>query len=116
MRKQKFKGRCEKRNLSKCKDTVRTYDSLQTFYALMLQSNDDIAEIRCNVVLEGVGDEPFTTDFVCTKLSGELIVRECVCRKQLDKPMTVRLLDISRDYWLNHGVTDWGLVIDAAKK
>ena len=26
--------------------------------------------------------------------------------------MTVKLLDASRDYWLNHGVSDWGMVID----
>ncbi|MBQ4266908.1 MAG: hypothetical protein IJB93_01840 [Clostridia bacterium] len=24
----------------------------------------------------------------------------------------VKLLDISREYWLKHGVNDWGLVID----
>ena len=40
------------------------------------------------------------------------MVRECVFRKFLKKPMTVKLLDASRDYWLNHGVSDWGLVID----
>lgn len=26
--------------------------------------------------------------------------------------MTVKLLDASRDYWLSHGVSDWGMVID----
>jgi hypothetical protein len=30
----------------------------------------------------------------------------------LMKPLTVKLLDASRDYWLRHGVTDWGVVID----
>ena len=39
--------------------------------------------------------------------------RECVQRSHLTNPMTVKLLDISREYWLRHGVTDWGLVIDA---
>ena len=29
--------------------------------------------------------------------------------------MTVKLLDASRDYWINHGVTDWGIVIDEEK-
>ena len=42
-------------------------------------------------------------------------LQECVFRKYLTKPMTVRLLDASRIYWLNHGVSDWGLVIDAEK-
>lgn len=40
------------------------------------------------------------------------MVRECVFRKFLMKPLTVKLLDASREYWLRHGVTDWGLVID----
>ena len=43
------------------------------------------------------------------------MVMECVQRKYLQKPMTVKLLDISRDYWLKHGVSDWGIVIDAEK-
>lgn len=29
--------------------------------------------------------------------------------------MTVKLLDISREYWLSRGVSDWGLVVDAEK-
>ena len=41
-----------------------------------------------------------------------LMVRECVFRKFLMKPLTVKLLDASRDYWFRHGVTDWGVVID----
>ena len=48
----------------------------------------------------------------CTKADGDLMVRECVFRKFLMKPLTVKLLDASRDYWLRHGVTDWGVVID----
>ena len=53
------------------------------------------------------------SDFVCVKNDGGLMVRECVYRKFLTKPMTVKLLDDSRNYWRNHGVEDWGLVIDA---
>ena len=44
-----------------------------------------------------------------------MMVRECVQRKHLMKPMTVKLLDDSREYWLRHGVSDWGLVIDEEK-
>jgi hypothetical protein len=38
-----------------------------------------------------------------------------VFRKHLTKPMTVNLLDASREYWLRHGVSDWGIVIDEEK-
>ena len=59
-----------------------------------------------------IGEKPYFKGFVCVKADGDLMVRECVFRKFLTKPMTVKLLDASRDYWLSHGVSDWGMVID----
>lgn len=115
MRKKGYKGRCEKRTLSKSKEVCRLYDAIQSKYADMLQDNPEVKEIRCNVLLEGLAEGEYTSDFVCVKVDGDLIVRECVFRKFLAKPMTVKLLDASRKYWINHGVADWGLVIDAEK-
>ena len=112
MRKKNFKGRCEKRVLAKCADVCRTYDPIQYVYADLLAAEETVQEIRCNVPLDGIELEEYTTDFVCIRTDGDLMVRECVWRKHLTKPMTVRLLDMSREYWLRHGVTDWGLVID----
>lgn len=113
MRKKGFKGRCEKRVLSKCKEGCRTYDPLQSAYAARLQENKNIREIQCNVPLD---DGEYMTDFLCVKADGELMVRECVHRKHLFKPMTIGLLDASREYWTRHGVEDWGLVVDADEK
>ena len=112
MRKKNFKGRCEKRMIGKCSEVCRTYDAIQYAYADLLQKNDEIKEIRCNVLLDGLDVGEYTSDFVCTKTDGDLMVRECVFRKFLMKPLTVKLLDASREYWIRHGVTDWGLVID----
>ncbi len=112
MRKKNFKGRCEKRVLSKCAEVCRTYDLVQYAYADLLQASDEVVEIRCNVLLDGLEVGEYTSDFVCTKTGGDLMVRECVFHKFLMKPLTVKLLDASRDYWLRHGVTDWGVVID----
>lgn len=112
MRKKNFKGRCEKRVISKCAEVCRTYDTLQYAFVDLLEASDEIREIRCNVPLEGLDIGEYTTDFVCTKSDGDLMVRECVSRRFLTKPLTVKLLDASRDYWLRRGVTDWGLVID----
>lgn len=109
MRKKGYKGRCEKRLLSKSKEVCKLYDSIQSIYANMLQKNEDIKEIRCNVLLDGLTEGEYTSDFVCVKANDELMVRECVFRKFLTKPVTVRLLDASRDYWFNHGVSDWGV-------
>lgn len=110
MRKKNYKGRCEKRSISKCREVCRTFDPIQYAYADILQDNTEIVEIRCNVPLDGL---EYTSDFVCVKTDGELLVRECVNRKFLTKPLTVKLLDESRQYWLRHGVTDWGLVVNA---
>lgn len=115
MRKKGYKGRCEKRSLSKCNHICRTYDEIQYAYADILQADDSISEIRCNVFMDGLELGEFTTDFVCVKTDNDLLVRECVSRNHLMKPLTVKLLDASREYWLKRGVTDWGLVIDAEK-
>lgn len=112
MRKKNFKGRCEKRTISKCDEVCRTFDSIQYAYADVLQASEDIKEIRCNVPLDGLPDGEYTSDFVCTKTNGDLLVRECVERRFLTKPLTVKLLDASRLYWLRRGVTDWGLVVN----
>ena len=109
MRKKNFKGRCEKRTISKCEEVCRTFDSIQYAYADVLQASEEIKEIRCNVSLDG---EEYTSDFVCVKSNGDLLVRECVDRRFLTKPLTVKLLDVSRLYWLRRGVTDWGLVVN----
>ena len=115
MRKKGFKGRCEKRVIGKYAGVCRTYDAIQYAYADVLQQSDDVQEIRCNVLLDGLTEGEYTSDFVCITTGGDMMVRECVQRKFLTKPMTVRLLDASRRYWRRRGVTDWGLVIDAEK-
>lgn len=42
--------------------------------------------------------------FILVKTDNDLMVRECVFRKFLMKPLTVKLLDASKEYWLRHGV------------
>lgn len=115
MRRKNYKGRCEKRTLTKCQEVVRTYDEIQYAYADVLEKNKDIISYQCNALLDGVENDAYTSDFVCTKNDGDSMVRECVKREHIQKPMTVRLLDISRIYWLRRGVTDWGIVIDEEK-
>lgn len=113
MRKKGYKGRCEKRVLNKCQDVCRTYDDIQRAYTDVLQEREEVVEFRCNIPLDGLEEGEFTTDFLVTRTDGDIFIRECVQRKFLTKPMTVKLLDASREYWLKRGVTDWGLVIDA---
>lgn len=114
LKKKSYRGtRCEKRTMSKCADGVaRTYNAIESSYAEMLQENPDIKEFRCQVLLEGLEIGEYCSDFVATKVDGDLRVRECVYRKHLRKPMTAKLLDASRNYWRRRGVEDWGIVVE----
>ena len=109
----KYKGRCEKITLSKCKTVCRTYNSVQLAYAKALDDNDMIVSFQCNVLLEGFPEGSYTTDFLCVKTDGDLMVRECVLRHLISKPKTARLLQASQEYWHRRGVEDWGIVVDA---
>ena len=109
MRKKNWKGRCTKRSLSKCQGICKTYDDIQLRFADCLQEKSDIKSFICNY---GLDSEEYMTDFLITKIDGDLAVRECVYRKNLLRPSTTKLLDLSRDYWMRRGVNDWGIVID----
>ncbi len=115
MIKKNYKGRCIKKSVGKSKEVCKTYNDIQLTYLDKLQMDESITEIYCNMPLDGDGIEEYNTDFLCVKSNGDLLVRECVFRKHLSKPLTVKLLDASRLYWLNRGVNDWGLIIDAEK-
>lgn len=105
--------RCEKRSMSKCADGVaRTFNVIESRYADKLEKNPDVKEFRCQVLLEGLEIGEYCSDFVAIKVDGDLMVRECVFRKHLTKPMTAKLLDASRLYWKRRGVTDWGIVVE----
>ena len=73
MRKKHYKGRCEKRVISKCEGVCRTYDAIQSAYVDVLQADEAISEIRCNVLLDGLSEGEYTTDFVCIKANGDTI-------------------------------------------
>lgn len=112
MRKNNLKTRCEKRKLPKFNETCKTYDSISFSYADLLVERKDVKEISCNVLLEGILNNEYVSDFVCLKEDGDLMVRECVLRTHLSKPMTLKLLDESKTYWNKKGIKDWGIVIN----
>jgi len=116
MIKKNYKGRCERRTIEKAEGVCRFYSKIQSVYADKLETDDEIVEIRCNIVLEGLSVGEYMTDFVCKKSNGLYIVRECVERKYLIKPKTVKLLDASLQYWRKRGIDDWGIVIDKEVK
>lgn len=114
MRRKNVKDRCEKRTIPKCKEICKTYDDIQFAAADYLISLSDVAEIRCNVLMNGllIEGKEYTSDFVCTKTNGYLMVRECVFAKNLSSLIMAKRLEASRKYWSDNGVSDWGLIVD----
>ena len=104
MRKKGYKGRCEKKNLSKSMDVCRSYDAIQSVYADILQQDENIQEIRCNVLLDGLSEGDYTSDFVCIRKDGEWMVRECVCPQGYD----ARLIIIDMKQYLSSIVQGYG--------
>lgn len=100
-----------KRKLSKCEGVFRSYNDIQSQYANLLEEDASVLEFKCNVVLDDFEiDGTYTTDFIITKTNGDILVRECIMRDKISKPMNIKLLDASHRYWINRGISDWGIV------
>ena len=76
MKKINYKGRCERRKVSKCKDICRTYTKIQSAFVDLLEKEDDVVSFECNVPLKGVVDDMYSTDFVGW-ISGSLRLKLC---------------------------------------
>lgn len=109
------KCKCEKRSVTKAASVCRLYSRLQSAYLDLLQKTDSIETIQCNVPLDGLSVGAYTSDFLCKCKDGSFLVRECVERKFLAKPMTIALLDASREFWNKRGITNWGIVTNQEK-
>ena len=79
MRKKKYKGRAEKRNIPKCSSVCVIYTPLQTAYALMLSEDKKVKTFNVNIPLDDDEVGEYMTDFYCERVDGSVFVRECVC-------------------------------------
>lgn len=121
MRKQPQKGRCTKLKLEKCPQVCPLYDKVQLAYARQLDGDPNVIKFSVNVPLLpnqqalddlGVPTAKYTTDFLLSLSNGKQAVREAVYRQNLSRPSTAALLELSKQYWANRGISDWGLIID----
>ena len=103
---------CRKHIYSKCRGVCKTYSLLQSAYAEILENDPQVKSFICNQPMEGTS---YTTDFVITKTDGSVMVRECIMKRDLVKPRWLGLLDLSRNYWTEKNIPDWGLVADKQK-
>ena len=99
MRNERTRSRTIRKRIGKCRGIFRAFNEIQLSYAEKLDQREDIKAIECNVRLAGLSiGEGYTSDLVCAKEDGSLMVRETVQRKHLLRPSTARLLDASREY------------------
>ena len=114
MRNSRTHSQTIKKKLAKCSRVFYAYTNLQLKYGELLSKRNDVQEFKANVKLDGflLGDS-YTTDFVITTTEGKTLIRECVYKDRLLKPLTIKMLDASREYWISRGYKDWGIVIDA---
>ena len=121
MRKQVQKERCTKIMLTKCKAVCCLYDKVQLAAAKTLDSEPAIFQIECNVPILcndipandlNLPSETYTTDFVLHYDDRHTAVREAVFRSYLSRPSVAERLELSRRYWQQQGISDWGIIID----
>lgn len=121
MRKQIQKERRTKIKLEKCPRVCCLYDKVQLAAARMLNADLSIVQIECNIPLSldeiptddlNLPSETYTTDFVIHFAAGKIAVREAVFRSHLSRPSVAERLELSRRYWKQQGIDDWGIIID----
>ena len=109
----KSKDKCTKIRFTKCKEKAKIYNPIQMTFAKLLEKDITIKEFQNTVALKNLEVGEYSTDFLCIKDNGDLMVRECIFRQQLGQKHYQQLLDASKQYWARRGITDWGIVIDA---
>ena len=68
MRKKNYKGaKVSKRVVAKCEGVCRTYDAIQYAYANLLSEAEEVKLFQVNVLLQGLEEGAYTSDFVITK-------------------------------------------------
>ena len=121
MRKQVQKERCTKIKLEKCPRVCCLSDKVQLAAARTLNADPSVVQIECNIPLSldeipaddlNLPSETYTTDFVIHFTGDKAAVREAVFRSHLNRPSVAERLELSRRYWQQQGIDDWGIIID----
>lgn len=113
MHKKDYKGRCEKKTLTKSKEICRTYDPIQNKFADMLNDSPDIKEIRCNVLLDNFPEGEYTSDFDYALNKWRFNGERMHTKRQDIKANEYQTFRCIKSILVNHGISDWGIVTNA---
>ena len=94
---------------SKHQGECKTYSALQLACAKSFERDPTVKEFVTNVPM--IGTE-YTTDFLITYQSGDVMARECIRLEDYETPVGQHLMEQSKEYWINHGIRHWGLVVE----
>lgn len=108
-----YSGRREKRSFSKCEKPCTLYNPIMTAYAQLLEMNPSVCSFECNIPIIGT---KYNSDFLVCTPDDTKAIRECVSRAHLEDIRVLRKLDISRDYWAAHGISDWKIITEKKGK
>lgn len=121
MRKASTKERYSTINLQKAGGPCKLFGNIQKAFALKLEQNPDVKAFQVNVLLTPldveqpkgwIPEEPFMSDFLIEHINGSKVIREAVCRADLNRISVLQKLDYSYWYWQTQGISDWGLVVE----
>ena len=85
MRKKNYKGaKVSKRVVAKCEGVCRTYDAIQYAYANLLSETEEVKSFQVNVLLQGLEEGAYTSDFVIAKADGNLMCEQKASYKAND--------------------------------
>lgn len=88
------------------------FSALQKKFAECLDKDERVESFEANVAVDDLPIEGiYTTDFVVKYKDGTAMAWETVLRRHITKPQTMKLLSLSRAYWLRRGVK-WGIVTE----
>ena len=91
MRNIRTRTKCIRVSSDKSSGVCRCYSDLQLRYLEKLDKDNDVKEVRLNVKLQDLDIEgTYSTDFVITLKDETTRIRECVLRKHLTKPLTIK--------------------------
>lgn len=72
----KYKGKCVKKRISKCKDIIKCFDDIMLAYVDKIERDENISEILCNVPLEDFDLSAFSSAIIKSEFyTGTTIIR-----------------------------------------
>lgn len=100
-----------KSHINKCENDVCITNSvIQTKGTEFLASLGEIVSFKTNVPFIAADGKEYTSDILAVTIDGSPVIAECIALKLLANAKYLQKLELSYEYWIGHGVTDWRIL------